>query len=131
MTIKEMRDSTGLTQKAFAANLGIPLGTIRRWEYGESTPPTYVLALIAEKLPQENSALQKIESKNGIYYYDQTTNSIIDQKGTRIRANEDLAGVKESNLVLYANALFEAYYDAVSSFDKDCMLDKKEDILWG
>jgi transcriptional regulator with XRE-family HTH domain len=36
--IKEFRDRLGLTQKQFAGQFGIPLGTIRRWEQEQNTP---------------------------------------------------------------------------------------------
>lgn len=36
----------GMTQKEFAAYMGIPLSTIRHWEIGYRTPPDYVISLI-------------------------------------------------------------------------------------
>lgn len=131
MNIKEMREITGQTQKEFAKSFGIPIGTLRRWEYGESTPAQYVVKLIAEKLPMRNDSMKKIESKDGVYYYDKDTKTIVDIKGTRISINEDIEGVKEQNLIIYANALFDAYYEAIEKFDRDCKMDKQEDILWG
>ncbi len=122
---------TGQTQKEFADYFGIPLGTLRRWEYGESTPAPYIIKLIAEKLPMKTDSMKKIESKEGTYFYDQEAGVIVDIKGTRISIGEDLEGVKEQNLVFYANSLFESYYEAVEKFDRDCRLDKQEDILWG
>lgn len=131
MNIKEMREITGQTQKEFADSFGIPLGTLRRWEYGESTPAPYVLKLIAEKLPIKKESMKKIESSNGIYYYDELSKTIIDKKGTRICVNVEINDVNEHNLVIYANALFESYYDAIEKFTRDCTIDKKEGILWG
>ena len=100
MTIREMRDMTGQTQKEFANRFGIPIGTLRRWEYGT-------------------------------FYYDKSANIIMDCLGTKISVTEDLEGVKEQNLAIYAKDLFEAYYEAVERFNNDCRLDKQEDILWG
>ncbi len=131
MNIKEMRELTGQTQKKFAESFGIPLGTLRRWEYGESTPAPYVLKMIADQLPMKHTSMKKIESSEGTYYYDKTTGSIVDLRGTKIHVNEDIDGVNEHNLVIYANALFESYYDAIEKFVRDCRLDKQEDILWG
>ena len=131
MNIKEMRELTGQTQKAFAAMFDIPLGTLRRWEYGESRPAPYVLKMIAERLLVRDKAMRKIESSDGIFYYNENTKIIIDRKGTRIQVNETLSGVKEQNLAIYARSLFETYYEAVEKFDRDCRLDKQEDILWG
>lgn len=131
MTIKEMRDSTGLTQKAFAEIFGIPIGTLRRWEYGESTPAPYIIRLMEGILPLDTEKLQKIESSKSTYYYDEIAKCIIDKRGIRIKVNENIAGVKPQNLAIYVDDLFEAYYDAVNKFDTDCKIDKKEDILWG
>lgn len=57
MTIREMITSTGLSQRAFAELLGIPLRTIECW-CSESlssrrTCPDYVLSLIEYKLRNE------------------------------------------------------------------------------
>lgn len=131
MTIKEMRDSTGLTQKDFANRFGIPVGTLRRWEYGESKPAPYVLRLIAAQLPVKGDSLTKLESPYGVYYYDKITNFIMDKNGTRIFIEEPMDGVKEQNLSIYAKELFDSYYDAVEQFNRDCKFDKQEDILWG
>ena len=130
MNIKEMREITKQTQKEFADSFGIPVGTLRRWEYGESTPAPYVLKMIAEKLPIHQDSMQKIESSNGIYYYDKSANSIMDIKGTRLSFQGDIDGVNEQNLVLYANSLFEAYYEAIAKFERDLRFDKQEGIRW-
>ena len=131
MNIKELRELTGQTQKEFANFFGIPVGTIRRWEYGESTPAPYIIKMISERIPVKNELLKRIDTNNGTYFYDNVAGFIIDIKGTRININEDLEGVKEPNLALYAKDLFDAYYEAVDKFNRDCKLDKQEDILWG
>ena len=131
MNIKEIREMTGQTQREFAESFGIPLGTLRRWEYGESTPAPYIIALIADKLPLRTASMQKIESANGTYYYDKEARVICDIKGTRIKINEDVADVNKQNLAIYASTLFESYYDAVARFDRDCRIDKNEGIIWG
>lgn len=46
MTIKELRENTGLSQDKFAELIHIPRGTIRNWEQGIRKPPEYVLFLI-------------------------------------------------------------------------------------
>lgn len=58
-TMKELRKSTGLSQKAFSEHLGIPLRTIEDWEAGRRTPPNYIPRLISYQLKYE--ALQKKE----------------------------------------------------------------------
>lgn len=46
MTIKQLRESTGLSQDKFAELIHIPAGTIRNWEQDIRKPPEYVLFLI-------------------------------------------------------------------------------------
>ncbi|MGN0384868.1 MAG: helix-turn-helix domain-containing protein [Lachnospiraceae bacterium] len=132
MNIKEMRELTGETQKEFAKRFDIPLGTLRRWEYGESTPAPYVIKLIAQQLPIDTNRLKVIDDGKGTkFYYDNENRIIIDRKGTRIKVNESVDTVKEQNLFLYTKDLFETYYELIEKFDRDCRLDKQEDIIWG
>lgn len=44
--IKVLRESTGLTQRAFAELLGIPKRSIENWESEVSRPPEYLIRLI-------------------------------------------------------------------------------------
>lgn len=48
MTIKELRESQGLTQKELAGRLGRPVGTIRNWEQGRSMPSAMFALQIAD-----------------------------------------------------------------------------------
>ena len=71
ITIKELRENTGLTQKAFAAKYGIPLGTLRRWEQGESRPAPYILGMLSMLLPSPERYSEIIQTPDGDkYYYD-------------------------------------------------------------
>jgi putative transcriptional regulator len=38
MNIKELRAHLGITQEKMAAKLGVSLGSVRGWEYGNHTP---------------------------------------------------------------------------------------------
>ena len=129
--IKELRDSTGMTQKEFASRYGIPISTLRKWEQGESSPAPYVAALLARTLPDTESSLKRIKTRGGKnYYYNPVKREVPDVKGNRITIQEDLAGVKEQNLALYLEDLFEGYYRLQDKFNRDCRYDKEEDILW-
>ena len=66
--IKELRESTGMTQKSFAETYGIPLSTLRKWEQKEASPAPYVVNLLARALPQTDSSFQKIAGKGGTFY---------------------------------------------------------------
>lgn len=48
MTIKELRESTGLSQSQFAEKFHIPVGTLQHWEQGVRKPPEYVLYMLYE-----------------------------------------------------------------------------------
>jgi len=129
--IKELRDSTGLTQKDFADMYGIPLSTLRKWEQGESSPAPYVLNLLAKTLPCTNDTLWKINGANGIvYYYDKNKRTVTDMRGNSIMVQEDLMEIKEQNLILYLQDLFEGFYAVQEKFNRDCRFDKEDDIIW-
>lgn len=53
MTIKELREMTGLSQKRFADFLGIPVRTIQNWETGVNQCADYLVSLIEYKLKNE------------------------------------------------------------------------------
>lgn len=50
MTIKELRQQTGLSQTAFARYFEIPVRTVQDWEQGKRKPPEYLVKLMSEKL---------------------------------------------------------------------------------
>ena len=52
-TIREIRDSTGLSQSKFAAALNIPTRSIQKWEIGASQCPPYVVELIAYRVQHD------------------------------------------------------------------------------
>lgn len=54
MTIKDLREKTGLTQEKFAEKTGISVYNIRHWEQGYSKPPAYLISLLERVLKIEN-----------------------------------------------------------------------------
>lgn len=97
--VKEIRESTGMSQRDFAQLYGIPLSTLRNWEQGSNSPAPYVVNLLARTLPSMNSTLKEIRGKNGcFYYYDKNQNCVLDIKGNRIYIKEKLEEIKEQNL---------------------------------
>lgn len=50
MTIRELRQQAGLTQKEFSILFGIPKRTVEDWERGVRTPSPYLVSLIEFKL---------------------------------------------------------------------------------
>jgi len=46
MTIKEIREITGLNKTDFAKQYNIPLRTYHSWERGEREPAPYILELL-------------------------------------------------------------------------------------
>ena len=51
--VKAIRSNVHMTQREFAANFGISLGTLRHWERGDRTPrgPALVLLTVLSKNP--------------------------------------------------------------------------------
>lgn len=58
-TIKELRESTGMTRKAFSEHTGIPVRTLEDWEAGRRRPPEYIPRLIAYQLKYEELSGEK------------------------------------------------------------------------
>ena len=59
MTIKQLRESTGLSQSQFAEKFHIPIGTLQHWEQGVRKPPEYVIYMI-EMLIKNDYKLKEI-----------------------------------------------------------------------
>ena len=52
-TIKELRESIGMSRKEFSEHTGIPIRTLEDWEAARRTPPEYIPRLIAYQLKYE------------------------------------------------------------------------------
>lgn len=63
MSIRELREYTGLSQNKFAAMFGIPAATVKDWEYGRRNPPNYVVNMIKTILEYKDEFLQKEGSR--------------------------------------------------------------------
>ena len=63
-TIKELRESIGMSRKEFSEHKGIPVRTLEDWEAARRTPPEYIPRLIAYQLKYEELMKEK-EGKNG------------------------------------------------------------------
>lgn len=62
--IRELRNTTKMSQNKFATYLGIPVADIQHWEQGVSTPPNYLVALISRVMKYDgyiSSDLTSIE----------------------------------------------------------------------
>lgn len=131
VTIKELRENTGLTQKDFAQMYGIPVSTLRKWEQGESRPAPYILSMLSTLLPSPEKYTEVIQTSDGErYYYDKSANSITDSLGNTIKIKISLEDVKRENLPLYVKDMFDYFYEIRERFEKDCEYDKNEDIIW-
>lgn len=53
MTIKEMREALGDSQRAFAMRYGIPYRSIQNWEAGIRMPPDYLLEMLEERVKRD------------------------------------------------------------------------------
>ena len=57
--IKELRESTGMSRKAFSEHTGIPVRTLEDWEAARRTPPEYIPRLIEYQLKYEELVKEK------------------------------------------------------------------------
>lgn len=92
MRISELRSITGLTQRQFAEYFGIPVGTLRNWEQGISTPPDYVFQMIFTSMRRDKminvetikfvKMLDELaeRSKNGIEPFENATHDNLWEK---------------------------------------------------
>ena len=53
MCIKELRESTGMSQSEFAVYFGIPTGTLKGWEQGRRQAPSYIVEMMKRILDNE------------------------------------------------------------------------------
>lgn len=53
MTIKGIRELTGLSQVKFCEKYHIPLNTFARWEQGKREPPNYLVELLEFKVRED------------------------------------------------------------------------------
>lgn len=53
MTLKELREKSGMNQTAFAKYFNIPRRTVQNWELGLRECPEYLLELMKYKLENE------------------------------------------------------------------------------
>lgn len=53
MKIKELRDSTGMSQSKFATYFGISVRNIQEWEQERKQPPPYLVGLLKRILDNE------------------------------------------------------------------------------
>ena len=58
MTFKELRQLSGMTQKAFSEYFEIPKRTIESWDGEQRQCPEYLLKLMAYKLEKEGVIAQ-------------------------------------------------------------------------
>ena len=65
MNIKELRAKMGISQEKMAGRLGVSLGSIRGWEYGNHTPSPMAQERI-DKLTREEGEKNEIgNTQNG------------------------------------------------------------------
>ena len=63
-TIKQLRESIGMSRKEFSEHTGIPVRTLEDWEAARRTPPEYIPRLIAYLLKDEElikNSVKRIE----------------------------------------------------------------------
>ncbi len=53
MEFRELRHYAGKSQQEFADFFGIPVGTLRNWEQGISSPPSYVYRMIFQGIRRD------------------------------------------------------------------------------
>lgn len=67
-SIKELRESTGMSRKEFSDYTHIPVRTLEDWEAGRRTPPDYVPRLLAYQIKFEGiyTVKEKVKSRRNV-----------------------------------------------------------------
>lgn len=131
--IKELRNKTGMSQREFAAQYGIPLSTLRKWEQGEAKPATYVVNLIADKLQDKLEYQITIDKEQAAK--ERIRDLIVLQKDLRsngMRVLEALDRLKESaSRIVAKSELFFRSNDAEQQEDcLDIVTARIDDFVW-
>ena len=80
-TIKELRESTGMSRKEFSEHTGIPVRTLEDWEAGRRTPPDYAPRLLAYQIKIEEIFAGKVKRNVSV---------ILDADGNKIVVINDI-----------------------------------------
>lgn len=121
MTIKEIRERSGLSQGAFCKRYGIPKGTLCHWESGERKPPSYVLNLLERVVEQDKitgynwQQIAKVLSTYGIVAND--THEIIlnlYDRGKNAKEISEITGYAETTVHAYLPRVRPAYNENIS-----------------
>ena len=80
-SIKELRESIGMSRKEFSEHTGIPVRTLEDWEAGRRTPPDYVLRLLAYQRKIEEIFAGKVKRNVSV---------ILDADGNKIVVINDI-----------------------------------------
>lgn len=62
LSVKAVRETTGLTQAQFATTFAISLGTLRHWERGDRKPSGTALVLLHAVAKQPKTVLKILEA---------------------------------------------------------------------
>ena len=60
--IKELRNTTNMSQNKFASYLGIPVANIQHWEQGVTNPPNYLISLISRVMMYDGYIRKELTS---------------------------------------------------------------------
>ena len=120
-TIKELRESTGMSRKEFSEHTGIPVRTLEDWEAGRRTPPEYIPRLLAyqikytEKTKRNVSIIQdadgnKIVVINDIVFKGKKSIQWEDVEEYLKRYVGDIYSIAEDNEIIYIGSELPSEY---------------------
>lgn len=130
--ILALRRLMDMKQTDFAEYLGIPIGTLKNWEQGRSTPPEYVKSMIIRRIEEDNALNVKTvkfiamlnelaeKSKNGIEDFAAATQDTFEDKVYYNKKKADEQG--KYPVVLDACIVDDAdcyHHDAISYYGYD------------
>lgn len=68
MTVKEIRESIGISRAEFSRRYRIPLRTIENWEYGKTNPPEWTVEMIRKVVEMDKKESIKFQFDEAVKY---------------------------------------------------------------
>ena len=108
-TIKELRESKGMSRREFSDHTGIPVRTLEDWEAGRRTPPEYIPRLLAYQIKYEYNFEDKEKSTDKVSIItDPDGNNVVLINDIRFKSRRSIDwGEIETYLKQYVGECFE------------------------
>lgn len=125
--LKEARLNANLSQRIFCEITGVPLGSLRNWEQGLSTPPEYVISLLIDKINEyaKEHVKENTHEPSEYYYISMHHNAIYFKIWFVSVSRDDFFDVINN---LYANNVIMKYTYVYEGYTEEHYYSDEKDI---